>query len=234
MVFTDPRYPLLYDANHAAILEEIPDLELSEIRDELLPSLERSGARHEQIEFWASQSSPAVAEMRAVLGDTHDVVMAYEGPPPGLMASDVEVREVAGSDPSFLDRYRESAEDLEEPERMDPAVLDQLYRRDVEVFVPRGLRLFLGMVHGEVAGRATLMGIGGVGYVDTVVTRLRFRRQGVARAMVSTAVQAGIERGDDLVHLLTVKDSAPQRLYERLGFRVVSEIVTFTRHLGAD
>jgi ribosomal protein S18 acetylase RimI-like enzyme len=233
MVFTDPRYPLLYDANHAAILEEIPDLELSEIRDELLPSLERSGARHEQIEFWASQSSPAVAEMRALLGDTQDVVMAYEGPP-GLTASDVEVHEVARSDPGFLDRYRESAEDLGEPERMEPAVLDQLYRRDVEVFVPRGLRLFVGMVDGEVAGRATLMGIGGVGYVDTVVTRLRYRRRGVASAMVSRAVQAGIERGDEVVHLLTVKDSAPQRLYERLGFRVVSDIVTFTRPLGTD
>ena len=76
------------------------------------------------------------------------------------------------------------------------------------------------------------MRIGAVGYVDTVVTRLPFRRRGVATAAVLSAVQAGIERGDEVVHLLAVKDSYPQRLYERLGFRVLSEIVTFTQAIG--
>jgi ribosomal protein S18 acetylase RimI-like enzyme len=44
-------------------------------------------------------------------------------------------------------------------------------------------------------------------------------------------VEASAERGDELVHLLSEKDGAAQRLYERLGFRVRAEVVTFTRPL---
>ncbi len=106
-----------------------------------------------------------------------------------------------------------------------------MFRRDLEVFLPRGLRFFVGFVEGQMAGQATLLGIDGVSYLDSVVTRPEFRGRGVATATVLRAVQAGIERGDDLVHLLAVKDSGPQRLYERLGFRVEAEVVSFTRAL---
>jgi ribosomal protein S18 acetylase RimI-like enzyme len=106
-----------------------------------------------------------------------------------------------------------------------------LYRRDIEVFLPRGLRFFVGFVDGQMAGQATLLGIGGVGYLDSVVTRPEFRRRGVATATVLRAVQASIDRGDDLVHLLAVKDSAPQRLYERLGFREDARMVTYRHEL---
>jgi ribosomal protein S18 acetylase RimI-like enzyme len=82
------------------------------------------------------------------------------------------------------------------------------------------------------AGQTTLLGIDGVGYLDSVVTRPEFRRRGVASATVLRAVEAATERGDRLVHLLTVKDSGPQRLYERLGFQLAAEIVTFTRPLA--
>ncbi len=232
MVFSDPRFPLLYDANHAAVLEEMPDLDLEEIRRVLRPAIGQAGAEHEQIEFWASQGCPAARDLRLEIADSRDVIMVFDGHAPAVPPSEVEVREIASSDPSFPDRYRESGTDLGERERMEPNVLAELYHRDVEVFVPRGLRLFIAMLDGHVAGRATLMRIGAVGYVDTVVTRLPFRRRGVATAAVLSAVQAGIERGDEVVHLLTVKDSYPQRLYERLGFRVLSEIVTFTQTIG--
>src|SRR5919197_2148561 len=79
MTFADPRFPLLYDANHAAVLEEIPELGLEEIREDMLPALRDAGAPHEQIEFWASHRSPAVHEMRDVVGETRDVLMVFEG-----------------------------------------------------------------------------------------------------------------------------------------------------------
>ena len=233
MVFSDPRFPLLYDANHAAILEEMPDLGLAEIRGELLPALREAGAPHEQIEFWASHECPAVAEMREITGDTRDVLMILEGPPAALPPTEIEVREIVEPDQEFLAWYRESRSDFGERPELGEAVLDQLYRRDLEMFFPRGLRFFVGFVDGEMAGLATLLGIDGIGYLDSVVTRREFRYRGVATATVRTAVEASFDRGDELVHLLAMKGGAPQRLYEKLGFRATAEIVTFTRQLSA-
>lgn len=230
MVFADPRYPLLYDANHAAILEEVPDLQLEEIRGDLLPALEEVGAPNEQIEFWASQSSPAVAQMQRVIRETRDVVMVFVGPPPEV-TSGVRVVEVTEPNAQFLSWYRESRSDFGERRELGPDVVEQLYRRDIDVFLPRGLRFFVGFIEGEMAGQTTLLGIDGAGYLDSVVTRPEFRRRGVATATVLRAVEAAIDRGDHLVHLLAVKDGAPQRLYERLGFRVEAEVVSFTRPL---
>jgi ribosomal protein S18 acetylase RimI-like enzyme len=230
MVFSDPRFPLLYDANHAAVLEEIPGLGLEEVRADLLPALREAGAPHEQIEFWASHGSPAVGHMREVVGDTRDVVMVFAGQPADV-GSGVHVAEVVEPNADFLAWYRESRSDFGERRELGPAVMEQMYRRDIEVFLPRGLRFFVGFVDGQMAGQATLLGIDGVGYLDSVVTRPEFRRRGVATATVLRAVQAGIERGDDLVHLLAVKDSGPQRLYERLGFRVEADVVSFTHPL---
>lgn len=232
MVFVDPRFPLLYDANHAAVLEEVPDLTLADIRSELVPALTDAGAPHEQIEFWAGQGSPAVGELRAITEDTRDVLMAFDGASPADPPVGVEVGEILDPDPGFLEWYRMSRSDFGERIELGPDVVDQLFRRDIEVFLPRGLRFFVGFIEGQMAGQATLIGIGGVGYVDSVVTMPEFRQRGVASATVSRAVAASIERGDDLVHLLAVKDGAAQRLYERLGFRILSEIVTFTRQRG--
>jgi ribosomal protein S18 acetylase RimI-like enzyme len=233
MVFADPRYPLLYDANHAAVLEEMPDLELSEIREGLLPAIRAAGAPHEQVEFWAGDDSPAVDEMRARVAESRDVAMVFDPSGPAVAGADggVRVVEITEPDSAFLDWYRASRSDFGERPDIGPVVADQLFRRDIEQFVPRGLRFFVGLIDGEIAGQTTLFGFGGIGYVDSVVTRAEFRRRGVATATVLRAVEASVERGDELVHLLAVKDSAPQRLYERLGFRVASEIISFTHPL---
>jgi ribosomal protein S18 acetylase RimI-like enzyme len=231
MVFSDPRFPLLYDANHAAVLEEIPGLELEEVRADLLPALREAGAPHEQIEFWASQGSPAVGQMREVVEATRDVLMVFAGPRASGSLAGVRVAEVVEPNADFLAWYRESRSDFGERRELGPAVVEQMYRRDLEVFLPRGLRFFVGFIDGQMAGQATLLGIDGVGYLDSVVTRPEFRRRGVATATVLRAVQAAIERGDELVHLLAVKDSGPQRLYERLGFRVEADVVSFTHSL---
>jgi predicted GNAT family acetyltransferase len=73
-----------------------------------------------------------------------------------------------------------------------------------------------------------------VGYLDNVVTMPPFRRRGVASATVTAAVGASLGSGDRHVFLLAEKDGDPQRLYERLGFRVRSPIESFTRLLGED
>jgi ribosomal protein S18 acetylase RimI-like enzyme len=240
LVKADPRYPLLWDANHAAVLEPSPGLTLAEIRAELIPVLEAVGAQHDHVEFWdLSSSSPALAELRAS-GDRHDpdVMMVFEDDealspnrPRAEAIGSVQVREIAEPDDAFWGWYRQTRRAF--GVEFSDEVVDQLVDRDREVFHPAGLRWFVGFAEGEMAGFASLISLERVGYVDNVVTLERFRRRGVATATVVRAVSESRAGGDELVHLLAVEGGAPQRLYERLGFRTLGRVESFTRPLEA-
>ncbi len=229
MVYADPRFPLIYDANRASVLEEVSDLSLDEVRKDLVPALEWAGSPHEHIEFWAGHNTAAVDEIRAEgAEEKHDVVMVLEKAPPPSPADEPEVREIGDLDDEFLQWYRASRDDFGEETDYTPDVVDQLFRRDVEVFVPRGVRFFVGYVDGAKAGLAGLQSLEGAGYISTLVTMPEFQRRGVASALVRRVVEESQSSGDKVVHLLAEANGAPQRLYERLGFRVVSTVVSFT------
>jgi ribosomal protein S18 acetylase RimI-like enzyme len=229
MVYADPRFPLIYDSNRAGVLQGVTDLTLGEVRNELLPALEWAGSPHEHIEFWASQEAPAVEQIRAEgAEEKHDVVMLFEGSAPRTAAEEPEMREIVDPDGQFLQWYRASRDEFGERPEYTPEVVEQLFQRDIEVFVPRGMRFFAGFIGGAKVGLAALQSVAGVGYISTVVTMPEFRRRGVGSALVRRVVEEGLSTGDKLVHLLAEEDSPPQRLYERLGFRVVSTVVSFT------
>jgi GNAT superfamily N-acetyltransferase len=156
--------------------------------------------------------------------------MVFEGPTLAVPPGDVEVREVTHPDREFLAWYRSAR--LALAQGLSGEVVDQLHRRDLEVFVPAGLRWFVGLVDGRPAGYTALLSVAGVGYLDGVVTLPAYRRRGVATATVLEAVRASRARGDRLVHLLADKGGRPRRLYERLGFRPWTEVVSFVRPLA--
>src|SRR5207247_8046361 len=103
-----------------------------------------------------------------------------------------------------------------------------------EVFLPAGMRWFVVSVAGEPAGYASLISLEGTGYLDNVVTMPAHRRRGIASAAVTAAVAASQRAGDDHVFLLAERAGDPQRLYERLGFRVAAPIESFTRGLAPE
>src|SRR6266540_634149 len=79
VVMIDERFPDLWDANNATVLEPSPSITASEIRDALLEPVRQAGAPTEHIEFWeTSAASPALRELR-VAGQqrTPDVVMTF-------------------------------------------------------------------------------------------------------------------------------------------------------------
>jgi GNAT superfamily N-acetyltransferase len=230
-VVSDSRFPLVWDANHAAILEDAPDLTVHEIRAELHPALDRARAPFEHIELWEPMESPA---LRALRRDREprpaDIDFVFEGPAPPSLKVDLDIREVAEPDDEFLDWYRVSRNEF--GGNLSGEVLDQLLRRDLVVFVPSGLRWFVAFVDGERAGFASLISLGDVGYIDGVVTMPPFRRRGIATATVTRAVQAGLSDGDVLVHLLAEGNGGPRALYERLGFRSWGRVESFTGRLA--
>ena len=65
LVTTDPRFPMIWDANNAAVLEPNPGLRLEEIEDVLVPALRAAGAGHHHVEVWeTSVGNPALRTMR--------------------------------------------------------------------------------------------------------------------------------------------------------------------------
>jgi ribosomal protein S18 acetylase RimI-like enzyme len=237
-IVTDPRYPRVYEANHASVLRPAPDLTLQDIRSELIPALNRAAATHEHIEIMdADDDSPVLRELLASPGEHDpDVVMVYEDKAPAAgrqvlspEPDGIRVEEVAAPDDSFWDLYRLVPNEY--GETLPDDVLDQMLARARDVFVPAGQWFLRGSVNGQVAGVVSVLPLEGVAYIDNVVTLPTFRGKGIATAAVTRAVSKSIEEGAEVVFLLAEAKGAPQRLYERLGFRVHRRCHGFTRPL---
>src|SRR5439155_5255672 len=97
-----------------------------------------------------------------------DVVMLYEGSGATPLPGGVEVREVTDPDEAFWDWYRGTRSMF--GQELSDEVVDLLIRRDQDMFVPAGLRWFVGHVDGKPAGFTSLLALAEVGYLDNVVT----------------------------------------------------------------
>jgi ribosomal protein S18 acetylase RimI-like enzyme len=230
VVVADSRYPLIYDANHAGVFEDAPDVSLAEIRSELEPRLRAVRATHEHIEFIdATRPTQALRDLVREGGQpTEDVLMLFEGPATHPV-TDARVEEVDRPDATFWDFYRRSRNEFGETFSQD--VVDQMVARDRDVYLPAGLRIFAGSRGGGIAGFTSLMALAGSAYIDNVVTLPEARNRGVASATVTAAVAAARESGARAVFLFAQEGGAPARLYQRLGFRVLTRAMGFTRPL---
>jgi ribosomal protein S18 acetylase RimI-like enzyme len=239
-IVTDPRYPLVFEANHASVLQRVPGLTLADIRAELLPALGQAGATHEHIEVMdADDDSPSLHDLLASPGEHDpDVVMVYEDEAAtgerragGHQPVGLRIEEVVRPDEPFWSLYRQVPNEY--GERLPEAILDQMLARARELFLPWET-FFAATVDGSIASVASVLTLEGVAYIDNVVTLPPFRGRGIASAVVSRAVSASQRAGAELVFLLAEENGAPQRLYERLGFRVHRRCYGFTRPLPAE
>ena len=85
-------------------------------------------------------------------------------------------------------------------------------------------RVGLGMLGGELAGAAWVgwgRNLPDIGVMGGVATSPRFRRQGIAGALVGTVCDAFAETGGRFLFLATTNPDA-RRIYERLGFTVAA------------
>jgi ribosomal protein S18 acetylase RimI-like enzyme len=92
-----------------------------------------------------------------------------------------------------------------------------------------GARFFVVRVDGVLAGFGELYVHEGVAELDDVHTLERFRRRGIARAVVGHAVREAREAGADLVFLIADDANWPKELYAKLGFDPVGRFWQFTK-----
>jgi GNAT superfamily N-acetyltransferase len=84
---------------------------------------------------------------------------------------------------------------------------------------------------GPLASMCTLFAGVGIAMIEEVGTLARFRERGLARAVVTAAVDAALGLGCERIFVPADADDWPQLLYVKLGFEPVARQVSFTlRH----
>jgi ribosomal protein S18 acetylase RimI-like enzyme len=231
VIITDPRYPLIYDANQGGVLFDLETVDGDEILKAIEPALREAGAAYRHVEFWGvPDACPAFGEIASRSDEHHtDVDMVFEAESTLEPPSDVVLREVDPTDSLIRPAYRQTYTMY--GDHLGDDVVEQMDRRFYDVIIPSGLRMFAAFLDDEVAGFVNLMSLDGIGYLDAVVTLPSHRGRGVATAGVLHVVRESLGGGDRLVHLLADEGEAPQRLYERLGFRVRARVSSATTKL---
>jgi ribosomal protein S18 acetylase RimI-like enzyme len=85
-----------------------------------------------------------------------------------------------------------------------------------------GVRLYLAYLGSKPAGVLYLFSEGGVGGIYNVGVVSEARRQGVATALMLQAIEDSRAAGNSTLCLQTRANSFQERLYERLGFKIVA------------
>jgi ribosomal protein S18 acetylase RimI-like enzyme len=118
----------------------------------------------------------------------------------------------------------------EEPYAKDEEVRGQLIdaRAARQAIVDRA-RFVAGVIDDRHVGNTAVYEVGDVVQVEDVATLTAFRRRGVARAMVSLAIELALDAHADLVWIAADEHDWPKELYAKLGFRPLGRIHSFTR-----
>jgi GNAT superfamily N-acetyltransferase len=149
------------------------------------------------------------------------LVMTYVGPKPDVDTSKVE--EVAGTDlePLWVAGMRESPEISTEEEIRQLVAAQHRRREGAEV------RYFAARVDGEIASYCELFLADGVGQIESVMTLEPFRKRGLAKTVVTHALEASLEAGSELTFIVADAHDWPKDLYEKLGFEPTGRMWDF-------
>jgi GNAT superfamily N-acetyltransferase len=87
---------------------------------------------------------------------------------------------------------------------------------------------------GPLASMCTLFAGDGIAMIEEVGTLERFRERGLARAVVTAAIDVAGELGCETIFVPADADDWPQLLYVKLGFEAVARQVSFTLRTPRD
>lgn len=221
--FFDERLRVVWSTNFFRLTEPIdhPDPLLAAL-DELY-----GGFAHRRVaiedDAAGSRLAPAFREKGWLV--EHDVYMALRRerdrpPAPGLAreVDETTMRPIA------------AATLREEPFGGDERVVQALLAHRIALAAAAERTRFFAGSSGRVdASVATLYSDGRIAQVEDVGTLTGYRGRGLARAVVSAAVDAALDMGHQLVFLVSNDDDWPKELYAKLGFEPIGYGWTFTR-----
>ena len=206
----------VYDANFVRFergFDQLTGEQVEAAANELQASL-----RHRKVVIPDERAGARVAEELKARGWRYYtlVTMAYRA---SEAPGGAERRAVEEVDPSELRHARERA--------LDDGQRDAEARRQIIAFTElmaaaSPTRLFAARAdRDEIGSFCALFHGDGIGQVDEVTTLQQYRRRGLAAAVVSAAVRASVESGDELTFLVADEGDWPMSWYARLGFEPI-------------
>jgi ribosomal protein S18 acetylase RimI-like enzyme len=224
----DRARPLVWDGNYVRA-ERTAELEAAYLAGSAEPLFTERGLAHRMAVVPDEREGKRLAPGFEALGwrRAHEVVMVSRVQPtaPRHQVEQVSVAE--------LRQARREVELAEPPSDADPAVLpsllDQLADRDELIAGAVNKRHLAVLADGRPVAFCELYSRDRVGQIELVTTRPEHRNRGYGRAIVSAAVAASREQGDQLTFLVALADDWPQALYRRLGFEPAGLIHRFRR-----
>jgi GNAT superfamily N-acetyltransferase len=114
------------------------------------------------------------------------------------------------------------------PEDLIPLARDMFHDLVLRNCRPENSCLYLGSQHAEPAATLYLFYEAAEGGINMVSTKENMRRKGLATAMLRRAIADAQAAGVRILGLETRWNSAPERLYSKLGFSVIARHEVFT------
>jgi GNAT superfamily N-acetyltransferase len=200
--------------------EEVTAGELAEEADHLLGA---AGLGHRKVEVLDAEPAARLEPGFRALG-WHvecDLVMPHRRPPDRESdTSSVEELEASELEEVWAEGTRSG------PYGADEEVVQQLVEQK-HVLAAAGARFFATWVDGEIASHCDLYSDGSTAQIEAVMTLEAFRNRGLARAVVTKALEESRAAGHDLTFLLADQADWPRHLYVKLGFDGVGSVYEF-------
>jgi ribosomal protein S18 acetylase RimI-like enzyme len=224
----DTRFPDVHDANRALVVGDLTP-SLGDVMASVTALRARTGVSFEQVEIVDIVAHATLHdEMTAEFGPGQRFVVMRAEQAPSLddRYASVSVEESPAPDEDFwLAIKRAALHGVTIPD----AVVRQLTQRDLIVHFPRGRRLFVARRDGSAAAVAAVHAFGPAALVDDVATLPQQRRRGAATAAMRGLMEDARNRQASELFLFAAEHGDAQRIYERLGFRVIAVSAQFHR-----
>lgn len=225
-----PATPSIYDANHTSRIRAASSAEI----DDVLADAEREFASVPHRTCKVDPRTPTAFEARLLLagfaGEAElQLLLTGElrATPPAVdirpVHTEADWQAVAAL--TRLDHLEEAQEGRRPP--MDESVTEQMVATK-RAKAP-DLQFFLARDGGEdCAFFSSWPGVDGIGKVEDLFTHPDHRRRGVATALIVHAVHDARQRGAGPVLIGAVPNDTPRLLYDRLGFRPLCVLRSYT------
>jgi GNAT superfamily N-acetyltransferase len=222
------RLPRVWSLNYLLAGRELGvDVTAGELAEEADHLLGAAGLGHRKVEVLEAESAARLEPGFRALGwhVERDLVMTHRRPPDRESdTSNVEELEAPELEQVWAEGTRSG------PYGADEEVVQQLVAQK-HVLAAAGARFFAARVDGEIASHCDLYPDGSTGQIEAVMTLAAFRNRGLARAVVTKALEESRAAGHDLTFLLADQDDWPRHLYVKLGFDGVGSVYEFVlRH----
>jgi GNAT superfamily N-acetyltransferase len=216
-----PSLPRVYYAN-AFSVDLGADVSADELVAEIEPIFSAAGLAHRKVSIDDELGARLAPEFGRLGWKTEElVVMPHRGPAPDIdtsVAKEVGWEEL---EPVWAEGIRASPE-IRDEEEVRQLVAAQ-HRRRIAVDV----RYFAARVDGSIASYCELFSRAGTGQIESVMTLEAYRGRGLAKAIVTRALEQSRAAGHNFTFLVAEAEDWPKELYRKLGFAAAGSIWDF-------